>query len=158
MWIDYIISHLSLCSSPTLKKEKRKCSLSIYLNQAQRQKMMKSWKRTSRPPEPCWMDPILAYLRDEALPADKKEARQILYRAANYILVEGTLYKWGLSLLLLQCLHPEEGKKVLEELHARVCSNHIKSQVLHICALRLGYYWSTLKGEVKKLVQRYHKY
>ena len=86
------------------------------------------------------MDPILAYLRDGVLPADKKEARKILYRAANYTLVGGTLYKRGLSLPLLRCLCPEEGKRVLEELHAGVCSNHIMSQALHIRALRLGYY------------------
>ena len=78
-------------------------------------------------PEPCWMDPILAYLRDGVLPADKKEARRILYRAANYTMIDGTLYKRGLSLPLLQCLRPEEGKKVFYEFHAGVCSNHMKS-------------------------------
>ena len=51
--------------------------------------------------EPYWMDPILAYLRDGVLPPDKKEARRILYQAANYTMVDGTLYKRGLSLPLL---------------------------------------------------------
>ena len=103
------------------------------------------------------MDPILAYLGDGVLPADKKEARRILYRATSYTMVDGALYKRGLSLPLLQCLRPEEGKRVLEELHAGVCSNHIKSQALHIRALRLGYYRPTLKGDAKELVQWCHK-
>ena len=109
-------------------------------------------------PKPCWIDPILAYPNDGALPADKKEARRILYQATNYTMIDGMLYKRGLSLPLLWCLHLEEGWKVLKELHARVCSNHIKSQALYIRALRLGYYWSTLKGDAKEFVQRCHKF
>ena len=108
-------------------------------------------------PEPYWMDPILAYLRDGVLPVDKKEARRILYQAANYTMVNGTLYTRGLSLPLLRYLRLEEGKKVLEELYAGVCSNHIKSYALHIHALRLSYYCPTLKGDAKELVQRCYK-
>ena len=78
------------------------------------------------------MDPILAYLRDGTLPSDRKDAKRVLYQATQYTLIDGNLYKWGLSLPLLRCLCPEEGAKVLEELHVGVCSNHVKSQAFYV--------------------------
>ena len=55
-------------------------------------------------PEPCWMDPVLAYLKDGTLPREKNEAKRVQYRAANYTLVDGVLYKRSYSLPLLLCL------------------------------------------------------
>ena len=103
------------------------------------------------------MDPILIYLRDGVLPEDKKDARRILYQATNYTVVDGTLYKQGLSFPLLRCLCPEEGKKVLEELYAEVYNNHIRSQALYVHALRLSYYWPTLKEDTKNMVRHCHQ-
>ncbi|KAL5556396.1 hypothetical protein UlMin_038632 [Ulmus minor] len=34
---------------------------------------------------PCWMDPIISFLRDETLPEDKFEARRLRYRLAPFI-------------------------------------------------------------------------
>ena len=60
-------------------KEKEKKVLVKYLHQssieAKSNEVLEIHLRTS---EPCWMDPILAYLRDEVLLVDKKEARRIL--------------------------------------------------------------------------------
>ena len=89
---------------------------------------------------PCWIDPFVTYLRDGVLPTCRKEAKRVLYQATQYTLIDGTLYKRGLSSPLLRCLRPDEGKKVLEELHAGMCSNHVRSQALYVRALRLGYY------------------
>ena len=30
-------------------------------------------------PEPCWMDPVLAYLKDGTLPREKNEAKRVQY-------------------------------------------------------------------------------
>ena len=38
-------------------------------------------------PQPSWMDPILNYLKDGSLPPDKKDARSIIYKAANYTVI-----------------------------------------------------------------------
>ena len=102
--------------------------------------------------KPSWMDPVLAYLKDGALLVGKKEARRIQYQAANYTLIDGTLYKRGHSLPLLRYVQPEEGKRVLDELHAGVCGNHVRSQALHVRALRLGYYWPMMRGDAKELI------
>ena len=50
---------------------------------------------------PCWMDPIVAYLRDGVLPTYRKEAKWVLYQATQYTLIDGTLYKRGISSPLL---------------------------------------------------------
>ncbi|KAL5554767.1 hypothetical protein UlMin_042168 [Ulmus minor] len=44
---------------------------------------------------PCWMNPIISFLRDETLPEDKFEARRLRYRSARYFLKKGKLYKKG---------------------------------------------------------------
>ena len=73
------------------------------------------------------MDPILNYLKDGSLPPDRKDARSIIYKAANYTIINGVLYKRGFSFPLLRCLRPEEGLRVLEDLYAGECSNHVKA-------------------------------
>ena len=78
------------------------------------------------------MDPILNYLRDGSLPPERKEAKSIIYKAANYTIIDGVLYKRGFSFPLLRCLRPEEGLRVLEDLHAGECNNHVKAQSLYI--------------------------
>ncbi|KAL5562370.1 hypothetical protein UlMin_032117 [Ulmus minor] len=44
---------------------------------------------------PCWMDPIISFLRDGTLPVDKFEAHRLRFRSARYFLDKGKLYKKG---------------------------------------------------------------
>ena len=87
-----------------------------------------------------WMTPYLDYLKHGILSQDKKEAKSLMFRAANYTLINDVLYKRGFSSPYLRYLQAKEGKWVLEELHTSECSNHIQAQSLYIKALRLGYY------------------
>ncbi|KAL5537530.1 hypothetical protein UlMin_042831 [Ulmus minor] len=73
---------------------------------------------------PCWMDPIIYFLRDGTLPADKFEARRLRFRSARYFLDKGKLYKKGFSSPSLLCLNEDRGKFTLEEVHAGICGNH----------------------------------
>ncbi|KAL5575127.1 hypothetical protein UlMin_016826 [Ulmus minor] len=70
------------------------------------------------------MDPIISFLRDGMLPADKFEARHLRFRSARYFLDKGKLYKKGFSSPSLLCLDEDRGKFTLEEVHAGVCGNH----------------------------------
>ncbi|KAL5541983.1 hypothetical protein UlMin_009693 [Ulmus minor] len=40
---------------------------------------------------PCWMHPIISFLQDGTLPADKFEARRLKFRSARYFLDKGKL-------------------------------------------------------------------
>ncbi|XP_022874004.1 uncharacterized protein LOC111392843 [Olea europaea var. sylvestris] len=44
---------------------------------------------------PLWMQPIIAYLKEQTLPASRGEARKLKRRAAHFVLQEDTLYKRG---------------------------------------------------------------
>ena len=90
--------------------------------------------------EEIWMTLYLDYLKHEILPQRKKEAKSLMYHATNYTLINDILYKQGFSFPYLRCLRPNEGIRVLEELHAGEYSNHIQAQSLYIKALRLRYY------------------
>ncbi|KAL5564919.1 hypothetical protein UlMin_028083 [Ulmus minor] len=74
---------------------------------------------------PCWMDPIISFLRDGTLPADKFEARRLRFRSA----------------------HEDWGKFTLEEVHAGVCGNHSSGRTLAHRILRQGYYWPTIQTD-----------
>ncbi|KAL5565597.1 hypothetical protein UlMin_028761 [Ulmus minor] len=76
------------------------------------------------------MDPIISFLRDGTLPADKFEARRLRFRSARYFLDKGKLYKKGFSSPSLLCLDEDRGKFTLEEVHAGVCGNHSSGRTL----------------------------
>lgn len=101
------------------------------------------------------MDPILNYLRYDTVPTDQKEVRKLIYEGDNYTFIYDMLYKGGFNFPYLRCLQPEEGWRTLQDLHSGECSNHIKSLLLCIRVLCLGYYWPTMKDDAKDLVQRY---
>ena len=46
-----------------------------------------------------WMTPFLYYLRHRILPTDRKEAKSLMFRATNFILIDGVLYKRGFHFL-----------------------------------------------------------
>ena len=83
------------------------------------------------------MDSIILYLTQGVMLTNKKEARILMYQEPNYMLIKDILYKQGLNLPLLRYLQLKEGKKPLQELHAREYRNHIKSHAMFIRALWL---------------------
>ena len=58
---------------------------------------------------PSWMDPIVAFLKDGALPNDKGEAEKIRRKTPRFWLSkEQKLYKRSFSGPYLLCIHPKE--------------------------------------------------
>ncbi|GAB2287876.1 hypothetical protein Dimus_037963 [Dionaea muscipula] len=53
---------------------------------------------------PTWMTPLIQYLTDGTLPADKDQARNLRVRAANFHLINGVLYKQLYQHPLARCL------------------------------------------------------
>ena len=51
--------------------------------------------------EPSWMDEIFVYLKEDNLPDDREQARRVRYHAEHYLLLNGKLYKRGVSTPLL---------------------------------------------------------
>jgi hypothetical protein len=61
-----------------------------------------------------WMSPILAYLKDDILPEDRKEADRIRRIAPRYwVSKEGHLYRRSYTEPYLRCVHPDTVQNML---------------------------------------------
>jgi hypothetical protein len=65
-----------------------------------------------------WRRPIIKYIRNEEEPDDKNSAERIARQSAHYTLIVETLYRRGASGVLMKCIPPSTGKRLLEEVHA----------------------------------------
>ncbi|XP_029148809.1 uncharacterized protein [Arachis hypogaea] len=57
---------------------------------------------------PSWLDPITNFLELGKSPEDEKAAKALRREAARYAIIQGQLFKKGLSQPLLKCLHPDQ--------------------------------------------------
>ena len=78
---------------------------------------------------------------------DQKEAQNIRYHSAIYLLNEEKLYKKSHSLPLLKCLRPSEANYALREVHEGICENHIGKRALAYKILKQGYYWPIMQKD-----------
>ncbi|XP_016192246.1 uncharacterized protein LOC107633126 [Arachis ipaensis] len=56
---------------------------------------------------PSWLDPITNFLEHGKLPDDEKATKTLRREAARYAIIQGQLFRKGLSQPLLKCLHPD---------------------------------------------------
>ena len=89
---------------------------------------------------PSWMNPIVAFLKDDILPEGKSEAEKIRRNATRFWLSENhKLYRRSYSGPYLLCVHSETSELLLEELHEGICGSHIGGRSLSPRALTQGY-------------------
>ena len=103
---------------------------------------------------PSWMDRFVRYLTDGTMPDNPSEGRRFRWKASQFLLVNGQLYKRSFSLPLLNCLRPDESDYVLREIHEGICGNHLGARTIARKALRQGYYWLTMREDALELVKR----
>ena len=108
--------------------------------------------------EPSWLDPIIAYLKNDELPNEKMEARILLLKAAHYVLYDDKLYRRGYSMPLLKCVLPTKVKNIRWEMHEGICENHVGRKSLAFKALRQGYYWPTMKADYMEYARKCNKF
>ncbi|KAK3023717.1 hypothetical protein RJ639_042727 [Escallonia herrerae] len=75
---------------------------------------------------------------------------------AGIILIspEGILYKKSFSLPYLRCLRPSESLYALQEVHERICGQHLGGRTLAQKILRQGYYWPTMQKDAIEFTRR----
>ena len=97
---------------------------------------------------PSWMDPIVLFLREDILPADKLEADKVRRKVPRFWLSEDQkLYKRSFSRPYLLCIHPERSDLLLEELHEEICGSHTGEKSLSHRAITQGYWWPNMQKE-----------
>jgi hypothetical protein len=68
--------------------------------------------------------PITLYLQGHYHPSDRNEAKRLKHRSRDFAIVEGQLYKKGISQPMLKCITETEGLDILCEVHGRACGSH----------------------------------
>ena len=92
-----------------------------------------------------WMDSITQFLKEDVLPKEKIEADKIRRKATSYWLSEdGKLYKRSFLGPYLLCVHPEQTKSLLEEMHEGICGSHTRGRSLAHRAITQGYWWPNM--------------
>jgi ribonuclease HI len=100
-----------------------------------------------------WRFPILEWLVEGKLPSDQTEARHIARRTKAFVIIDGELYKRGAAGILMRCIFGDQGRELLQEIHAGTCGHHAGPRTLVGKAFRQGFYWSTAVANSKDIVR-----
>jgi ribonuclease HI len=79
---------------------------------------------------PDWRAEIMAYLRGHYEPQDELQEKRLKQRARGYAVVNGELYKSGVTEPWLRCITSEKGLELLREIHNGFCGAHIGTRAL----------------------------
>ncbi|XP_072146528.1 uncharacterized protein [Setaria viridis] len=90
--------------------------------------------------EPSWMMPFLDYLLQDTLPVNATEARCLARSAKIFVVIEEELHKRSPSGILHKCIPTDQGRELLLEIHADICSHHAAPRSLVGKAFRQGSY------------------
>ena len=77
-----------------------------------------------------WRAPITLFLQGYYHPTDINEAKRLKHRSRDFALIEGQLYKKGVSQPMLKCVTEIEGVQILREVHSGTCSSHAGPRAL----------------------------
>ncbi|XP_049345499.1 uncharacterized protein LOC125810027 [Solanum verrucosum] len=108
--------------------------------------------------EPWYLD-IKHFLQTGKYPkhANGSQKRTIRCTASGFLFSGEVLYKQTPDLNLLRCVDAEEAKKIMNEVHSRVCGPHMNGYVLAKKILREGYYWLTMERDCFRFVETHHE-
>nr|XP_027082689.1 uncharacterized protein LOC113705025 [Coffea arabica] len=103
-------------------------------------------------PGNTWMGPLVRFLNQGELPEDRAESRKLQRKAARYTLRQGLLYKRSYLGPWLRCITPEEGNRILQDIHEGLCGAHVGFRILVKKTLLLGYFWPTMRMDAQVMV------
>jgi hypothetical protein len=103
---------------------------------------------------PDWRAEIMAYLRGHYEPQGELEEKSLKQRARGYAVVNGELYKSGVTESWLRCITSKKGIELLKEIHRGFCGAHICTRALAGKAIKQGFYWPTINIDAKTLVRQ----
>jgi hypothetical protein len=79
---------------------------------------------------------------------------RLIHHSKHYVLVDGKLMRKNAKMELLQKCISKEGEKILLDIHADTCGNHVVSRTLVDKAFRAGFYWPSAIADAEALVRR----
>ncbi|XP_071737795.1 uncharacterized protein [Rutidosis leptorrhynchoides] len=104
--------------------------------------------------QPKWMEPIIQYILNDALPSDSREAHLVRERAPMYIIQNDILYRKSYYGPMMRCVGPIEAEMIVEEVHNGTCALHSGYKTIAAKIMQMGYFWPSLYRDVAKIVKR----
>lgn len=103
---------------------------------------------------PDWREPFIRFLTTKELPDDERSARQIVRRSKAYTIINNELYKRSPSGVFLRCIEPQEGQRILADIHGGDCRHHAGARSLVAKALRHSFFWTTAHHDANDIVRK----
>ncbi|KAM0870827.1 hypothetical protein ACQ4PT_039776 [Festuca glaucescens] len=100
-----------------------------------------------------WSEPYMNYLERQILPMDEAEVRMIVRRCKSFTIINKELYKRSVTGIFQGRVTPEEGRKILRDIHAGDCGHHAGARSIVAKAFRHGFYWLTAHADAVELVR-----
>jgi ribonuclease HI len=91
-----------------------------------------------------WRAPITLFLQGYYHPTDINEAKRLKHQSQDFALIEGQLYKKGISQPMVKCVTKIEGVQILREVHSGTCGSHAGPRALAAKVIRQGFYWPAM--------------
>lgn len=90
--------------------------------------------------DPNWMDDLVAYLKDDILSTNKREAQKVILKSSKFVMgKDNSLYRQSWSGLMLKVVHPSEVQLILQDLHKGSYGSHAGGRTLAHRAITQGY-------------------
>nr|GEY85206.1 reverse transcriptase domain-containing protein [Tanacetum cinerariifolium] len=99
---------------------------------------------------PTWMTTIMEYLKDETHQDDRNESSKLRIKARQYELLEEVLYRRSFLKPWLRCVRLLQADYMIREIHEGSCNMHAGPRSVVAKAIRLGYYWLTIRKWTRK--------
>jgi hypothetical protein len=90
--------------------------------------------------EDDWRKEIVDYLENPS----RKVSWKLKCKAIKFVLLDGRLFYKSLDGVLLQCLGPEEAKKMMSEVHDGLCGAHQSAYCMKLVIWQAGCFWPTM--------------
>jgi hypothetical protein len=100
-----------------------------------------------------WLAPITLYLQGHYHPSNQSEAKRLKHRSRYFAIVNGHLYKEGISRPMLKCITEAEGIELLREVHRGICGSHLGPRALAAKVIRQGFYWPAIVCTANRLTR-----
>jgi hypothetical protein len=75
-------------------------------------------------------------------------------RCKSFVMIDNELYTHSVPGVFQRCISPEEGRRILSDIHAGDCDHHAGTRSFAAKAMRHGFYWLTAHIDAVDIVQR----
>ena len=96
----------------------------------------------------------MTFMLNGSLPSNEVSARQIQRRSKSFTIINRELYKRSVTTVLQRCVEPEEGEKILRDIHQGECGHHASSRAIVAKAFRYGFYWPSALQQAEDIVRK----